>query len=142
MSSLHLTAFSRRDKQLADLTAAAHAILALDRAFKRILPGQLGQFCQVACVRDGELVVYAHNSTVAARLKLLGNSLLAPLQRQGHALSGLRVKVLPRPPKVQKAKSFHLSDAGIEAFDDAAQHIRNPVVRDAMLALLAHHKPR
>lgn len=142
MSSLHLTAFSRRDKQLADLTAAAHAILALDRAFKRLLPGQLGQFCQVACVRDGELVVYAHNSTVAARLKLLGNSLLAPLQRQGHPLRSLRVKVLPTPPKLRKPKSFALSEAGVSAFDDAARQIRNPVVREAMLALLAHHKSR
>lgn len=139
---MHLTDFSRRDKQLADLTAAAHAILALDRAFKRLLPGQLGQFCQVACVREGELVVYAHNSTVAARLRLLGNNLLPPLQRQGHALSQLRIKVLPTPPKQVKPKSFQLSDAGIHAFDDAASHIRNPVVRDAMLALLAHHKPR
>ena len=137
---MQLNNFTRQDKQLANLTDIAQAILVLDRAFKRLLPGQLGQSCQVACVRDGELVVYAHNSTVAARLRLLGNNLLPPLQRQGYPLQTLRVKVLPTPPKLRKPKSFHLSDAGVNAFDDAARNIRNPVVRDAMLMLLKRHK--
>lgn len=139
---MNLNHFGRRDQKLADLTAAAQAILALDQAFKRVLPGPLGQFCQVACVRDGELVVYAHNSTVASRLRLLGNSLLPPLQRQGHALRSLRIKVLPTPHKVRQPRNVTLSDAGISAFDEAAQRMRNPVVRDALLALLAHHKSR
>ncbi|MNR59722.1 hypothetical protein D3C85_1810400 [compost metagenome] len=50
--------------------------------------------------------------------------------------------MLPTPPKLRKPKSFALSEAGVSAFDDAARQIRNPVVREAMLALLAHHKPR
>lgn len=140
MSSQPLSQFSKRDARLADLTAAAQAILQLDRAFKRLLPGMLGQHCQVACFRDGELVVYAHNSTVAARLRMLGNSVVAPLTRQGYPVQTLRVKVLPTPPKPVRSKSFQLSDAGLDAFARAAGEIRNPVVKEALGKLLRHHR--
>lgn len=142
MSSQPLRQFSQRDARLADLTTAAQAILTLDKAFKRLLPGQLGQHCQVACVRDGEMVVYAHNSTVAARLRLLGNSVIAPLTRQGYPLRSLRVKVLPTPPKPVRSKSFQLSDAGLQAFAQAADTVRNPVVKDALNSLLRHHRAK
>lgn len=140
MSSQLFSHFGKKDQQLADLTAAAQAILTLDRAFKRLLPGRLAEQCQVACVRAGELVVFAHNSTVAARLRLLGNSVVAPLARQGYPLSTLRVKVLPTPPRKPRQKSFALSDAGIDAFARAADEVRNPVVKDALKRLLRHHK--
>ncbi len=140
MSSQPLSHFTGKDRQLADLTAAAQAILQLDRAFKRLLPGRLAEQCQVACVRGGELVVFAHNSTVAARLRLLGNSVVAALARQGYPLTTLRVKVLPTPPKPVKQKSFSLSPAGIDAFSRAADEVGNPVVKQALQRLLRHHK--
>lgn len=137
MSSKHLSSFTRGDSRLASLTDRAHAILQLDKAFKRILPGTLGSFCQVACVREGELVVYAHNGTVAARLRLLGNSLLQPLLKQGYPLKSVRIKVMPVVPRREHQKSFQLSEAGLEAFAQSLEKLRVPEVRAAVEALLA-----
>lgn len=141
MRNASLQKFCQHDNQLASLTNAAQAILTLDAAFRRLLPGKLGEFCQVACVRGGELVVFAHNSTVAARLRLLGQSLVAPLARQGYPVTTLKVKVLPTPPKPPRQKSFHLSDAGVAAFAQAAGEIRQPEVKQALQRLLRHHQP-
>jgi hypothetical protein len=54
---------------------------------------QLAEACRAVRIRDGELVVFANNGIVAARLRMMGNSLLAPLEARGYSASKVRIKV-------------------------------------------------
>lgn len=141
MSSLSFRDIARQDSRLSQLANEARALMALDTVFRRLLPAPLSDYCRAVRIRDGELVVYADNGVVAARLKLIGPGLLPALTDRGYPASRIRVKVDIRfKPPVKPVKTLALSPAALECIEDAAASVANPLVSGALARLLAHHR--
>lgn len=141
MSSFSFRDIARKDSRLSQLANEARALMALDSAFRRLLPSPLSDHCRAVRIRDGELVVYADNGVVAARLKLIGPGLLPALTDRGYPASKIRVKVDIRfKTPVKPAKALALSPAALESIEEAAASVANPLVSGALARLLAHHR--
>ncbi|RMD01790.1 DUF721 domain-containing protein [Aquitalea palustris] len=143
MSERQFQDIARTDSTLSQLTREANALMALDQAFRSQLPPQLAEACRAVRIRDGELVVFAHNGIVAARLRMMGNSLLAPLESRGYSASKIRIKVdihlNPPPPP---PKRIGISQQALEEIEAGAQQVSNPLVSAALARLIAHHRQR
>jgi len=143
MSERQFQDIARGDSTLRQLTREANALMALDQAFRSQLPAALAEACRAVRIRDDELVVFANNGIVAARLRMMGNSLLAPLEARGYSASKIRIKVdihlTPPPPA---PKRIGLSQQAVAEIEAGAQQISHPLVSAALARLIAHHRQR
>ena len=73
----------------------ARRLIELRRALAAELPQSLMRLCSVANFKQGRVVVFAANSPVAAKLRLLGPKLLEQLSRRGFEVTGMDVRVQP-----------------------------------------------
>jgi hypothetical protein len=141
MSSLSFRDIARQDSRLSRLASEAKALMALDATFRRLLPTPLADYCRAVRIRDGELVVYADNGVVAARLKMIGPGLLPALTDRGYPASKIRVKVDIRfKPPTKPVKTLAISPAALDRIEEAAASVSNPLVSAALSRLLAHHR--
>nr|WP_199066122.1 DciA family protein [Chromobacterium sp. ASV5] len=131
---------ARQDSHLARLTAAARDLMALDRAFKKLIPEGMAEACRAVRIRDDELVIYADNGIVAGRLRMTAAGLLPQLAQLGYVAGKVRVKVdlkLARKPRV---KTIAISEQALDGIEEAADCVQNQEVRQALARLIAHHR--
>lgn len=89
--------FLKKDCQLSQLIKSAKKNLALNDALKTILPSPIGNQCRVVNILDNKtLVVFANNNIIAARLRLLANSLPEQLAKLGFDIASIKIHVLPK----------------------------------------------
>ncbi|OBU87730.1 DUF721 domain-containing protein [Chromobacterium subtsugae] len=140
MSGRPLQDITRQDSHLARLTAAANELMALDRAFKKLIPEAMAEACRAVRIRDDELVLYADNGIVAARLRMSAPGLLPQLARQGYPAAKVKVKVMLKLARRKKTKTLAISENALDGMEQAAESIDNPVVRQALARLIAHQR--
>ncbi|MEO2216854.1 DciA family protein [Chromobacterium vaccinii] len=140
MSGRPLNDITRQDQTLARLSAAAHELMALDRAFKKLIPPAMGEACRAVRIRDDELVIHADNGIVAARLRMTAPGLLPQLAQQGYPASKVRVKVALQLVRVKKPKTLAISETALDGMEAAADSIGHPEVRRALARLIAHQR--
>ncbi|UTH75505.1 DUF721 domain-containing protein [Chromobacterium sp. IIBBL 290-4] len=140
MSGRPLNDITRQDQTLARLTAAARELMALDRAFKKLIPAAMAEACRAVRIRDDELVLHADNGIVAARLRMTAPGLLPQLAKQGYIASKVRVKVALQVVRPKKPKSLAISEAALDGMEQAAASIDNAEVRAAVARLIAHQR--
>ena len=81
---------------LFDLLQQARLYQKLDRQFKSELDPEMAAHCQVACLRNGRLLVLTPTPVWRTRLTLLSSALLSRLRNKGHpAMTGIDIKVSP-----------------------------------------------
>jgi len=78
------------------LKAHAAKLSRLQAHVAEALPPYLAGLCHVANLKDGVLVIHAHNGAIAAKLRQASPRLLSALAAQGVLLSS--IKVATRPP--------------------------------------------
>lgn len=78
---------------LARLQEHAARLRRLQGALEAALPPYMAEQCQVANLKDGDLVITARNGATAVRLKQMLPSLLTQFAQAGHAFGNIRVKV-------------------------------------------------
>jgi hypothetical protein len=130
----------RKDSQLARLTEQAQALMALDRHFKKLAPAHLAEHCRAVRIRDGELVLFADNGAVAARLRLMAPGLLPALAKAGYVARTVRVRVvLPSltPPRYNR---LTVGAEGIAALESAAESLSDPALAAALRRFARHRR--
>ena len=140
MSGRPLNDITRQDQTLARLTAAAHELMALDRAFKKLIPPAMGEACRAVRIRDDELVIHADNGIVAARLRMTAPGLLPQLAQQGYPASKVRVKVALQLVRVKKPKTLAISETALDGMEQASGCIGHPDVKRALQRLIARQR--
>ncbi|ATP30461.1 DUF721 domain-containing protein [Chromobacterium violaceum] len=140
MSGRPLKDIARQDQTLALLTAAARELMALDRAFKKLIPPAMAEACRAVRIRDDELVIHADNGIVAARLRMTAPGLLPQLAQQGYPASKVKVKVALQIVRPKKPKSLAISETALDGMEQAASSIDNPMVRAAVARLIARQR--
>ena len=122
---------------IAGLVGRAKELDALDAALRSALPAALSSQVRLANVRESRLVFLASSSTVAARLRLAQDELLAYASRlTGQALTTLAVKVAPVPavpPDGSPRKP--LSHAASAHMAGAATAVTDPELQDLLRRL-------
>ena len=129
-----------RQGPLARLAAIAGEVRALDDAFQQQLPAAIAGQCHAVRIRDGELVVFADHGVAAARLRMLGDGLLAALAARGFAASRMRVRVAPRVRPPAREKTIAVGAAGVAALQAASEQVDDAALARALSRMSAHHR--
>ncbi|BEV72462.1 MULTISPECIES: DciA family protein [unclassified Paludibacterium] len=129
------------DRTLAQLTEQARALLKLDRAFRKMLPPAVAASCRAVRIEDGELLLFADNGLIAARLRMLAPGLLPQLAALGYPADRVKVRVnLQIAPPVRE-KKLVIGESALDAIEQAAaQAVKHPLVAEALARLIAHHR--
>lgn len=141
MRSRTIHDITQQDNTLARLTAQAHALLKMDRQFRKMLPETVAAACHAVRIEDGELLIFAENGLIAARLRMIAPGLLPQLAALGYPATRVRIKVelhVAPPPREKRLKISQSALDGIESA--AAECIKNPLISEALARLIAHHR--
>jgi hypothetical protein len=130
------TALAAAGNALGDIAQRAQWLVTLDAHLRKSLPPALANHCTLANVRDDTLVFLVSSPVWKAKLRLLGDTLLAAANGAGVPARELTLKVatLPMPPP-ETTPNAPLSPAGRAALRSAAQSISDPKLQAKLLKL-------
>lgn len=74
------TILKNPSSHLARLLASVHVLQEIDQILTNEIPGDVGQHCRAANIKENQLVIIADSSTWATRLRYQGNLLIASLK--------------------------------------------------------------
>lgn len=131
---------ARRDTALARLTARAQQLLQLDRQFRKLLPPALAAGCHAVRIEGGELLIFADNGLIAARLRILAPGLLPRLAERGYPATSVKVRVMLRLETPPREKRLTISASALDRIEEAAASVRDPGIGAALARLIAHHR--
>lgn len=69
------------------------ALTAMQHVFRGIAPPQLARHCALGGLSNGKLIIFAHNSAIAAKLRQMTPSLLLKFQAKGYEVTAIRIAV-------------------------------------------------
>ena len=124
-----LQALNRELRQLAELQST----------LAQVLPGNLATSTSVALVKTGELILFANNGAVAAKLRQMAPRILDALRARGQELTGIRVQVqvsIRDNPLPQKQIS--LSSGARRAIDSLSERLVASPLKAALTRLGRH----
>ena len=124
---------------LSPLAHHADAQLAIQRAWNKVVPNELAEFCQVGALQNRRLTVLVANNAVAAKIKFLMPHLIAGLQAEKLAVSTLRTQLLSTHKPSKIAPQRKLPKQGSEALAQLADQLSSPLA-DQIRHLLANVK--
>lgn len=78
---------------------------AAQKIWEAIAPAEVTKFSHASSIKNQQLTVFADNSVVAAKIKLLLPSLLIQLQKQEREVTAIRVKVQVKSTPQTKTKT-------------------------------------
>ena len=82
--------------ELQALNREIRQLLAMQSALAEVLPGSLATSSRVALVKAGELILFADNGAVAAKLRQMAPRILMRLRQRGYEITGIHLKVQVR----------------------------------------------
>jgi len=88
-------AYLNQPDGIASLMPQARRLIELRGILAAALPESLARCCSIANFKQGKVVIFATNSAVAAKLKLLSPALSEELSRRAVEVTGLEVRVQP-----------------------------------------------
>ena len=94
-------AFLNQPDGIASLMPQARRLIELRGILSAVLPESLARWCSIANYKQGKVVIFAANSAVAAKLKLMRPTLSEQLSKRGIEVTGLEVRVQPLAPEHQ-----------------------------------------
>ncbi len=102
------------------LISKAKIILKLREALLQALPEMLARHCSIANFKSGNLVIFADNNAIAAKLKLLAGGLPARisdhLPKSDGQVTAVTIEVQPRfPGPPHTVKSAFISQSGAQS---------------------------
>ena len=130
------------DRDLQPVLAKARELRALAGLVDGFLSADLARQVRVVNFREGEVVVAAANSAVAAKLRLLGPSLSRFLTERRWQVNSVLVRVQPNTPQIGAAQkrvlpSSDLTPSALIALRNLHAEMADSPARDALGSLLA-----
>ena len=137
MHSKNLDAYLEQAGGINSLIPQAKRLLELRHAFLESIPAPLSELATVANYRQGKVVIFAANSAVAAKLKLMAPALKDRFLRMGMEVTALDIEVQPggnaarTPPKVAV-----LSEAAHQALVTLSAQLPDSKLKDIISSLI------
>lgn len=138
-------AFLDQAEGVSSLMPKAKRLLELRRILLRALPANLAGSCTIANAAQGKIVLFAENSVIAAKLKLLAPSLRDQFLKSGVEATTVIVHV--QPPQFTPAqikKSSVVTEAAAQALRQLSSQLPDSELKEHIdrLARRAHSNVR
>lgn len=129
-----------KDTHIHNLLARSKYWQNLDKEIKKLLPPNLHPHFQVACINQGQLILFASSQMASNRLKMLLPTLLPHIQNLVPNIIGIQCRTRPQP-KIESKKQLTLSPAARSAFEQTAHRLqRHPKLAAALKKLAEQHR--
>ena len=142
MSAHKINFYLSASERLQSLFTQAQYLIQLQQTFRKIVPANLAESCQVAAIDQKILVIFVDNGAVAAKLKHLLPSLLKKLQHERIEVSGIKFEVQGSKPVNDKTltRNVVLSTAAYGSLTQLAAGLEDSPLKDSIEKMLAHHR--
>lgn len=121
---------------ISSLLPQAHRLLELRRILAQALPENLRRSSSIANYKQGKVVIFAENSAVAAKLKLLAPTLTSVLVKSGFEVTAMQVEVQPKePPAALRDKHAQLSDKAAAELTELSKQLPDSQLKTSILSL-------
>lgn len=139
MHSKNLRAYLDSAAGIAALLPQAERLIELRRIYSELVPQQLLRSSSVVNYKQGNVVIFAENNAVAAKLRLLSPRLLNDFSKRGVQVTGIRLEVQPRqePQRAPAPKHARLSEAGAESLEALARRLPDSKLKQALAEMAA-----
>jgi hypothetical protein len=139
MHSKDLRAYLDSAVGIAGLLPQAERLIELRRIYAKLVPEQLSKSSAIVNYRQRNVVIFADNNAIAAKLRLLSPRLVNDFSKCGLEVTGIRLEVQPRqaPRKDEMHKRAKLSRAGAESLDTLARQLPDSKLKQALAGLAA-----
>jgi len=141
MHSKNLRAYLDSAAGIAALLPQAERVIELRRIYSELMPQQLLRSSSIVNYKQGNVVIFAENNAIAAKLNLLSPRLVNDFSKRGVQLTGIRLEVQPRqgPRKEPAAKQAKLSLAAAESLQALARRLPDSRLRQALAEMVARN---
>jgi hypothetical protein len=142
MSAARIQDILRNDARLGRLAKQAEKLAAVEKALRRELPDALAQVVSVCNLRDGHLIIAAHDGPAAAKLRQLVQTLADRLRAQVPEITAIHVKVQASSPfNPLHRKHISLGESAGEALMQLAGELPASDLKRAVLRLGKRAQP-
>jgi len=143
MHSKILRAYLGSAAGIAALLPQAERLIELRRIYSKLLPQQLLRSSSIVNYKQQTVIIFAENSAVAAKLRLLSPRLVNDFSRFGTEVTGIRVEVQPsqEPAREMVPKRAQLSPAGAESLEALAKQLPDSELKRALEQMAARDRP-
>jgi len=118
---------------IASLMPQALRLIELRGILAAALPESLARCCSIANYKQGKIVVFATNSAVAAKLRLLSPTLSEALSKRAVEVTGLEVRVQPLDSEGETVeKSAKISVEAGHGLDRLLQQLPDSELKTAL----------
>ena len=142
MHSKNLRAYLDSAAGIAALLPQAERLIELRRIYSELVPQQLLRCSSIVNYKQENVVIFAENNAIAAKLKLLSPRLVNDFSKRGVQVTGIRLQVQPRqePRKEQIRKQAKLSLAGAESLEALAKRLPDSKLKQAITEMVERKK--
>lgn len=136
-TSLGATDFLRKNDRMASLMPAAMRMASLQRDCANALPPMFAQ-CDVMAFEQGQLLLAAPSSAVAARLKQQLPKLQADLLKRGWQVDAikLKVQVTRAAGPVVEIRKLSMPDTAVSAFEELGDALEATPQNEKLIAAI------
>jgi len=139
MHSKNVDAYLVQADGINSLMPQAKRLLELRQVLLEILPKQLANCATVANYRQGKIVIFAANSAIAAKLKLLGPTLKDRFTTRGLQVTALDIEVQPSLGTAgTRPKEAVLTDTARQALAGLASQLPESELKTTISAMAGH----
>ena len=139
MHSKNLDAYLVQADGINALMPQAKRLLELRQVLLQTLPKQLAEFATVANYRQGRIVIFAANSAIAAKLKLLAPALKDRFTTRGLQVTALDIEVQPgRGTESTRPKAAVLTETARRALADLVSQLAESELKSTISAIAGH----
>ena len=140
MQSRNLNALLNQPDGIASLMPQAKRLLELRRILDAVLPESLSRSCSIANYKQGKIVIFAGNSAVASKLKLLRPTLAEQLSKRAVQVTGIDVQVQPPAPTSQvPEKTSKLTEGASASLARLSQQLPDSQLKNVIVKLARRH---
>jgi hypothetical protein len=143
MHSKNLRAYLDSAAGIAGLLPQAERLIELRRIYAKLVPQQLLRSSSIGNYKQQNVVIFAENNAIAAKLRLLSPRLVNDFSKNGVEVTGIRIEVQPRQAAEQEAqpKLARLSQAGAECLEALAARLPDSQLKQAVRLMAAERGP-
>jgi len=138
MRSLNLKAYLNAGIQ--PLMPQTQRLLELRQVLAENLPKNLQGSCTIANYMQGKVVIFAENSAVAAKLKLLVPDLRDLFVKRAIEITGIAIQVQPTEPAERFEKTAKMSPGAVSALAQLEQQLPDSKLKSTISAIVKRHR--
>ena len=142
MHSKNLRAYLDSAAGIAAILPQAERLIELRRIYSELVPQQLSRSSSIVNYKRQTVVIFAENSAIAAKLKMLSPRLVNDFSKRGAEVTGIRLEVQPRqePRQALTRKQAKLSAAGAESLEALAKRLPDSRLKQAVTGMAERKK--